>query len=306
MPLKLTAIALCSCSNLCSSSCPLVPLAAASSCAALRLQSPSHGLPVYPGGRASPQPRGHATYHRNDRNVARESSGKTGHPNLQWPASAEPTPYEIFNLSKTDPYSKVRFYELVKLYHPDRQHHTCLDDIPHLTKLERYRQVVAANNILSDPARRRLYDLYGAGWAGEGTRDVQSMYRDADRTWRQEPGNPSMNGTWEDWERWHSKRNGEKQEPVYMSNGGFVGIIMLVVLVGGIGQVTRAGSNSATLVDMRDQKDSAISQDMRRKQVQSMGLSRRDRVQSFLKQRESWEDERQPNRGHLWHDEDVK
>ncbi|KAK3939221.1 hypothetical protein QBC46DRAFT_388488, partial [Diplogelasinospora grovesii] len=118
----------------------------------------------------------------------------------QWPASPNPTPYEIFDQPKNDAYCKARFYELVKLYHPDRRHHTSHDGIPHLTKLERYRLVVLANDILSDPERRRLYDRYGAGWGSQP--DMRSSYRKADRTWRQEPGNPSMNATWEDWERW--------------------------------------------------------------------------------------------------------
>jgi hypothetical protein len=115
-----------------------------------------------------------------------------------------------------------------------------------------------------------------------------------------------MNGTWEDWERWHSQRDGKKQEPVYMSNGGFVVVIVLAMLIGSFGQATRAGSSSAALVDMRDQKDNAIGQDMRRKHIQSMGLSRRDRVQSFLKQRESWEDTQQSGHRHLGHSDDGK
>lgn len=192
------------------------------------------------------------------------------------------------------------FYELVKIYHPDHERHASLDGIPHTAKLERYRLIVAANNILSDPARRRLYDLYGAGWAGQS--DMQNSYRTADRTWRKEPGNPSMNGTWEDWEKWHNARDGKKQEPVFMSNGGFVGVVILVMVVGGLAQATRAGSRSAALVDKRDETDSAISKNLRQRHVQSMGLTRRDRVQSFLKQREIWADDRPSGHENLWHD----
>ncbi|KAK3689520.1 hypothetical protein B0T22DRAFT_173291 [Podospora appendiculata] len=204
----------------------------------------------------------------------------------KWPASAHPTPYEIFDLGRDAPYSKLRFYELVKVYHPDRRRHTAHDGIPHITKLERYRLVIAANNILSDPEKRRLYNLTGTGWGTQP--DLRSAYRAADRKWREEPGNPSMNATWEDWERWHDRRNGKKQEPVYVSNGTFVGIIALFVLVGTWEQVTRAGTHSVHLMDMRDRTDIAVSKELQQRQSQLVGLDRDDRVQTFLRQREAW------------------
>lgn len=248
-----------------------------------------------PADRIESNPRFYATIHTGaDQNRA----GRNLH--LRWPASPEPTPYEIFNISNDAKYSKTRFYELVKLYHPDRQHHTKHDGIPHLAKLERYRLVVAANDILSDPSKRRLYDLYGAGW--EGKSNMRSKYRAADRRWREEPGNASMNATWEDWERWYQERDGKKQEPVYMSNGSFVGVIVIFILIGGWGQVTRAGSHSTSLVEQRDQRHAAISQDMRRKQTETSGLSKQDRVESFLRQRKGWDYGVQPGHSDLSHD----
>src|SRR5690554_4812441 len=56
--------------------------------------------------------------------VADGRSRDAPHPNIPWPevssANAIPSPYEIFNQKKGSPYSKRRFYELVKIYHPDR------------------------------------------------------------------------------------------------------------------------------------------------------------------------------------------
>ncbi|CRK36032.1 hypothetical protein BN1708_006890 [Verticillium longisporum] len=37
----------------------------------------------------------------------------------RWPSHSNPTPYDIFAIDKATPYTKARFYELVKLYHPD-------------------------------------------------------------------------------------------------------------------------------------------------------------------------------------------
>lgn len=180
----------------------------------------------------------------------------------------------------------MRFYELVKLYHPDRRHHTQHDGVPHSTKLERYRLVVAANEILSDPAKRRLYDVYGAGWGGNG--DMQSKFRKVDKAWRSAPGNASMNATWEDWERWYGERDGKKQVPVFMSNGGFAVLVLFFALVGGWGQSTRAGKHSVALVEMQEQKHEIVSQGLQQRVAEASGKSRQDRVESFLRQRQGW------------------
>jgi curved DNA-binding protein CbpA len=174
----------------------------------------------------------------------------------------------------------------VKLYHPDRRHHTSGDGIPHPTKLERYRLVVAANEILSNPHKRRMYDIYGIGWVNES--DPRARYRAADRAWRQAPGNASMNATWEDWERWRQQRdgNGGKQEPIFTSNGAFASIILLFMFIGSWGHITRAGARSMHALDMREERHAAISRDIRRRQSKTAGLNREGRVQTFLRQRE--------------------
>lgn len=213
------------------------------------------------------------------------SSGLAGY---TWPTSLHPTPYEVLAQPKDARYNKALFYQLVKIYHPDRNHTATDSSIPHSVRLERYRLVVAANEILSDNARRRAYDLYGAGW--HGNRTLQSLHREADRSWRNEPGNPSRNATWEDWERWRRERNGEKppQTPVFMSNALFVIVLCSFVVVGSFGQARRASAHTLDIVEMRDQKHAAISHDMRRRQAEKAPLNRHERVESFLQQRNSW------------------
>lgn len=214
---------------------------------------------------------------------------------LAWPETAHPTPYEIFGQTKSAPYSKKTFYSLVKLYHPDRHALHACNTIPlsHAAKLERYRLVVAANTILSDPSRRRAYDLYGVGWGANAPGDMSTNagWREADRAWRREPGSAAGNATWEDWERWHEQRqggSGKKQEPLYMSNGMFVVALAVMVVVGGWGQATRAGSHSVHLIEMRETSSQSISEDMWRRRQEKAVLSREDRVESFLRQREGW------------------
>ncbi|KAL2268414.1 hypothetical protein VTJ83DRAFT_3260 [Remersonia thermophila] len=212
--------------------------------------------------------------------------GADGGP-LQWPASPNPTPYEILGVSKNEPYNKKHFFRLAMHYHPDRQHLTADDGIPHLTKLERYRLVVAANELLSNPQKKRMYDLYGFGW--DQHTDTHTRHREADRTWRKRPGNASMNATWEDWERWHQQRDGgkrEKQEEIFASNVTFMAVVAFFLVLGTWSQMTRAGTNSMNLIDMRDQKHAAISKELQERRNQRIGLDRRDRVDQFLRQRE--------------------
>ncbi|KAB5536317.1 hypothetical protein GE09DRAFT_971867 [Coniochaeta sp. 2T2.1] len=286
MLLKHSKIALCSCSCLHATPLPSV-LSSTSSCrppvrrrrtlheSTSASQVPRRGL------QSETCRRSFATIRdSHDSRAARDT------PPLPWPTHKEPTPYDIFHISKGAVYNKVRFYELVKLYHPDRKHHTQHDGLPHLTKLERYRLVVAANDILRDPEKRRLYDVYGAGWGGTG--DMKNNVREMDRAWRSAPGNASMNATWEDWERWYDERDGKKQQPVFMANGGFAVLVLLFVTVAGWGQATRAGKHSVNLLEMREQKHETVSKGLQHTVAEAAGKSREDRVQRFLRQRDSW------------------
>ncbi|KAK3292902.1 uncharacterized protein B0H64DRAFT_202963 [Chaetomium fimeti] len=246
--------------------------------ATFRPQGPSTATPSssYPRQRQS-----YASVHGGQQGDKHNSGDQ-----LKWPTSANPTPYEVLGLPRDCSYTKARYFRLAKLYHPDRQHHAPDDGISHLTKLERYRLVVAANEILSNPQKKRMYDLYGFGWANQT--DSQTQHREADRKWRHEPGNPSMNATWEDWEEWHQQRNGggEKQEEVFTSNLGFMTIISVFLIIGTWSHMTRAGTNSVRLLDMQDQKHAAISQELRERRNQRVRLDREGRVESFLRQRE--------------------
>ncbi|KAH6615818.1 hypothetical protein B0J18DRAFT_403084 [Chaetomium sp. MPI-SDFR-AT-0129] len=209
------------------------------------------------------------------------------HGALRWPASTNPTPYQILGLPRHGSYNKARYFQLAKLYHPDRHSNTSDDGIPPQTKLERYRLVVAANEILSDPHKRQMYDVHGLGWGDET--DSWASNRDVNRNWRRDAGNASMNATWEDWERWRKQRSGsdQRQEEIFTSNIGFVAIISVFMIVATWGQMTRAGMRSATFLDRRDQQHASISRELRERRGQRERLDRGGRVESFLRQREA-------------------
>lgn len=105
-----------------------------------------------------------------------------------------------------------------------------------------------------------------------------------------------MNATWEDWERWRQERDGVKQAPVFMSNAMFASLVVVFVLVGGWSEATRAGRYSVDILQMKDQQHSAISQQLRKRESQVMGLTKEDRVRRFLRQRESWREDRPSRR----------
>ncbi|KAL1900535.1 J domain-containing protein 1 [Sporothrix stenoceras] len=218
-----------------------------------------------------------------------------------WPASPNPTPYEIFGQHKTATYQKKRFYALAKQYHPD-MHHCAPEHLKGLSaavRLERYRLIVAANDILSHTGRRRMYDLYGQGWTARDqnrSAEASAYGRQQDRMWRQRKGSAAYNATWEDWERWRQENGGgasgddstAKQTEQFMSNGGFAVIVLVMVFLGGWGQMTRANSNGASILAMRDENHAAISSTLQSQQEAIAPLSREGRVHSFVERREGW------------------
>ena len=215
---------------------------------------------------------------------------------LEWPDTPStttlPTPYEIFKQKKGTPYSKRRFYRLVKIYHPDSnlysEHSSNSGCLSHAVKLERYRLIVAANDILSDPAKRGAYDKYGTGWSGRF--NCQERH-----TWSQATGwsgfddneSPARNATWEDWERWYQRDTKGKQEPLYFSNSGFLSLIIFVALLGGMGQFNRVGDLSKAFLEQVEAIHDESTKELQRTRNETRGIGNKDkRVQEFLKVRD--------------------
>ncbi|OAA65252.1 Heat shock protein DnaJ [Niveomyces insectorum RCEF 264] len=213
-------------------------------------------------------------------------------PVLPWPTTPDPTPYDVLHQTKGAPYVKTRFYELAKQYHPDRHLHAPapLHHLSAATRLERYRLVVAANDILSDPDKRRLYDRYGTGWGDGPAEDAHNTAcRAAEQAWRQQANTASGNATWEDWERWNKARNsngpGSASQAAPPSNVGFVLTVLLFVFLGGWGRLAHAASSPPRLLEAHDQQHQAISRTLQEQQCETAQLSREDRVGSFLVRR---------------------
>ncbi|KAG5947731.1 hypothetical protein E4U59_007610 [Claviceps monticola] len=207
-----------------------------------------------------------------------------------WPRTAHPTPYEILGIQHGAPYTKRRFYQLVKLYHPDTHdapgsgQSATTQKLSNDTRLERYRLIVAANDLLSDPDKRRLYDNHGIGWNNDRRpRD----YRQADKEWKSKPGNASRNATWEDWERWRNEREGKTSSESPMSNGTYATLVVCMCMIGALAHMFSSEEADMMATYSRQRQDGALWDEARASRAAASGLSRNDRIENFLREREN-------------------
>ncbi|CAI7619067.1 unnamed protein product [Penicillium glandicola] len=149
------------------------------------------------------------------------------HQNYSWPSNPSFTPYDVLNLPRSATYSKKHYYDLVKIYHPDRslKDHPLLHQLTAETRLQRYRTVVDAHNILSDPIKRAAYDRNGTGW------NHTVLHTTIERN--SHGPNIYANATWEDWEEWHNRHQGPQQHTVDQRTFSRL-VILLVLFVGAL------------------------------------------------------------------------
>ena len=257
------------------------------SCCCLSSTSPT----LLPPPRARPQGQRHQSYADIHSKPSQDS----------WPDakdSSTPTPYEILRIERREPYSKQKFYELVKLYHPDRNGHdeTSCRGIPATEKLRRYRLIILAHEILSDPVRRREYDRVGAGWGRferNSSRHSRGYYGATSNkpfgTGPGQDGSPFQNATWEDWERWY-RRDGAQPAPEgnFLSPNSFASIVILLAVITGVAQATKAGQYSASLEEQIQKINHETNSFMtsRADEHSGNGRDRGERVKWFLEKRD--------------------
>ncbi|CAG8237862.1 unnamed protein product [Penicillium salamii] len=225
------------------------------------------------------------------------------HQDYSWPSNSSFTPYDVLNIPRGARYSKRNYYDLVKIYHPDRplKDHPLFHQLTPEIRLQRYRIVVDAHELLSDPSKRASYDRTGAGWV--------HTVPDTKVDW-QTPG-PSVyaNATWEDWERWHNRHHAPQQHVVDQRT--FVRLLILLVLFGGALQASWIGKLHTEVDDrlrelnedsarfLRGRKEDTVKQ-MNSNEARVQGfLIRRDPTGAGLKDAEQavYEKELNPRRG---------
>lgn len=212
------------------------------------------------------------------------TSNITGH-EYSWPGAPSFTPYDVFNIPQAAPYSKSRYYDLVKIYHPDRpcnEHRLCQGLSPEI-RLKRYHIVVTAHEILSDPNKRAAYDQFGTGWK-YGPKQYNTA-AEASAEWG--PYGPTIyaNATWEDWERWNNRH--ERQQHV-VDHRTFTRLVILLTLFGGAVQASWISQLQTGYEEkLREaSKDSMRFLSGRREHAIDQMSSNEARVQSFLVRRD--------------------
>lgn len=220
---------------------------------------------------------------------------------FHWPSTSNFSPYDLLKPDRSGPYCKKRFYRLVKLYHPDGKcDHPACKGLSEPVRLERYRILVAAHELLSDPGKRAAYDRFGIGWHSQNPHvHIQASGS---------RGNPDpifRNATWEDWERWREEREGRTAQPTIVSHQTFAVFVVLVALFAGSAQAVAIGKHTS----LAEQRSNALNQkcgkflDERRRLARAQTESG-ERIQSFLARRDPSgrglkEEEREVYRQHL-------
>ncbi|KAJ5095406.1 hypothetical protein NUU61_004762 [Penicillium alfredii] len=250
-------------------------------CGGFQLLSPSATVPP-PRLPASPgqglqAPRGSRSY---------ATASDTYNHDYSWPTTPSFSPYDVFNIHRGAPYSKSRYYELVKIYHPDRpsHDHPLCRELTSEVRLQRYRIVVAAHEILSDPNKRAAYDRSGAGWSYTPTR--YNTAAEATAEWG--PYGPTIyaNATWEDWERWHNRHQGQQRHVV--DHRTFTRLVILLALFGGAVQASWIGQlNTGFEQRLREVNEESTRFLVGRRQEAVNQMASNDaRVQHFLIRRD--------------------
>jgi curved DNA-binding protein CbpA len=214
---------------------------------------------------------------------------------LQWPEAVRPhktpTPYQILKCRKGDLYTKQRFYALVKLYHPDRCHTaSAIANLPLHVRLERYRMLVAAHDILSDIEKRKAYDAWGHGWAGHHRTPSSPHPSEWDFDRRRWATDPRNNATWEDWEQWRHENEGTADpngRTIQLSNFAFMSLIFAFVSIGGVVQGTRFSTFNSSVIERRDQIHREASTTLQRSKNATLSGDRDERIRTFLDHREA-------------------
>lgn len=225
-------------------------------------------------------------YHIHCRRYA-SIAGDQSAADLSWPTKSSFTPYDIFRQEQTAPYSKRRYYELVKLYHPDNQHndHPILKNVSNEVRLRRYRLIVTAHEILSDPVKRAAYDRDGSGWHSHPDHPNPRAYTYTYSKPADYDASVFHNGTWEDWERYYNRHQPKQVQVV--SHRTFITFVVLIVAFGGFAQASWISQHQNSL-DRRIQEVNIKSARLlagRREQTDSLQSVDKS-VRKFLIQRD--------------------
>ncbi|CAG8763203.1 4253_t:CDS:1, partial [Ambispora leptoticha] len=173
---------------------------------------------------------------------------------------------------------KKRYYDLVKDYHPDKSKDTSA------VALERFRKVVAAYEILSNPRKKDLYLRYGFGW--------EEQQKNSSSTSSYNGNNASKSykpRSWHDEDRYHGAFN--NNEPIFMANSYLAAFIIATALFGGMIQLLRLENSSMSLKAAADRHHLRASKNLKtvRREGQMYAERRRAEIMLMAHYLNGWE-----------------
>ena len=213
------------------------------------------------------------------------SHGSSFPDEIPWPTSPNPTPYEIFNLPPTATAAEIkkRYYQLAKKYHPDSR---IASTELYQERLQRFRQVVQANELLSTARRRRIYDTEGYGWGDMNVNDIMSdpshwqgnyegRFRSAGTAYRQR-SNGSFEGSFD----------GNRAQPYYTSNANFAGGIIVIMVLVGVLQFSSVQNRAQKTLERRRVVHERAALNLRDARSNARSSGRRDMIEAFRQRRD--------------------
>lgn len=200
---------------------------------------------------------------------------------LRWPKSSNPSPYEIFGLPPTASAAdiKKRYYELAKRYHPDSRATSAEAE---QERIQRFRQVVQANELLSATRSRRLYDQQGFGWGDLSVNDIMSdpVHWRGNYEGRYRATRDTRRANGENYD------NNPKAQPYYTSNANFAGGIIVIVVLAAVIQLSRIQSNVQKASERRRIVHEQASLNLRDARINAKTSGRQDMIEAFQQRRD--------------------
>lgn len=198
-----------------------------------------------------------------------------------WPTHASPTPYDILNCRKgSSNYSREYYCELVKRYHPDLAPKGKVDAdapwfrLPADVRAERFRLVILAKKILSDPDKKATYDALGIGWVGQNENIAVNVYGGKEGYGTGGRYDCSRCATWEDWEEFRARRDSPHEpQKEFIANWKFASLAVFFALVGCGWNLTYATSSAKEVADHYDRVTARIRRDVRGRRDQAINIA---------------------------------
>lgn len=204
---------------------------------------------------------------------------------LPWPSHQFPTPYEIFHIDQAATQSeiKLRYYELVKIYHPDKlKNPTPLEN-------ERFHKIVAANDLLCDRTKRSAFDTYGIGWqwtTGQGRHPkVYAGQTQGSRFDRYNRGRRVDHDETAPWDNFYTGNKNPSGETRYTSNTNFIGFLVFLSTIGAVVQAARLSKASSEINERADKQQFITARDLAESRRLARDLGKDERRRLFLAHR---------------------